>query len=90
MVYGPCKDFLCPIETRLREWFPTQFAGKLRAKALDPYGLMKSNNHGSKDHPPDFFAITYKCQDVRCHAKYILRNVLPNAEGTVLFHKIES
>lgn len=79
VVYGPCKDFLCPIETKLREWFPSQLAGKLRAKALDPYGLMKSNIHGNKD--GELFAITYKCQDVRCHAKFILRNVLPDAEG---------
>ena len=79
VVYGPCKDFLCPTETKLREWFPSQLAGKLRAKALDPYGLMKSNIHGKKD--GELFAITYKCQDVRCHAKFILRNVLPDVEG---------
>ena len=40
-LFQPCEDFLCPPEKRIQEWFPTILDGRLRAKALDPYGFMK-------------------------------------------------
>ena len=46
-IFGPCKDFLCPKSSKLQEWFPDPISAKLRAKALDPYGLMKTKGiHG--------------------------------------------
>ena len=41
-----CKDFLCPPETKIQEWFPTELQARLRAKALDPFGLMLERNQG--------------------------------------------
>ena len=41
-----CKDFLCPPETKIQEWFPTELQARLRAKALDPFGLMLEKNQG--------------------------------------------
>ena len=43
-ILGKCKNFLCPYETRIREYHPTVLQAKLRAKALDPYGFMIMDN----------------------------------------------
>ena len=39
--FEKCKDFLCPPENQIREWFPNSIQARIRAVALDPYGLMK-------------------------------------------------
>ena len=44
--FEKCKDFLCPPETKIQEWFPTELKARLRAKALDPFGLMLERNQG--------------------------------------------
>ena len=43
-----CKDYLCPEDDFIREMFPTLVAGKLRAKALDPYGAMIPQFYGNR------------------------------------------
>ena len=79
------KDYLCPKTSRIREWFPNLLAGKLRAKALDPYGLMSTKLHGVKNKKDDnYYAITYKCQIEHCHAKFIVHNVMPDSEGMLI------
>ena len=78
-VYGKCKDFLCPPESQMREWFPTLLAGRIRAAALDPYGIISErakDNFGSENN-----AISYICQMEECHAKIILRKVQPAPDG---------
>ena len=84
-LFGMCKNFLCPPESRIREWFPNQLAIRLRAKALDPYGLMQAKVHMSmsnkKDDDDNGFLITIKCKNENCHAKIILRKVKSDPEG---------
>ena len=75
-VFGQCKDFICPPESQIREWFPTLLQGRLRAAALDPYGILKYKSKLEKNE-----AITYSCQIDECHAKIILRKVAPDIEG---------
>ena len=77
IVHGKCQDFLCPPESKIREMFPNALTGKLRARALDPYGTMVSQNNNKK-HEID---ITWKCQNENCHAKLCLRTVKPDNEG---------
>ena len=69
-----CQDFLCPPETYICEWFPSFLQGRLRAKALDPYGMMKQKVQ-------EDFLYYYTCQDETCHAKLALRKVDPDPEG---------
>ena len=76
-----CKDFLCPTETRIREWFPTSWQGQIRAKALDPYGLMRLDHKGSYGNGEKWQRIYYRCKDETCHAKLTLRKVQPDSEG---------
>ena len=76
----PCRDFICPEESRIREWFPDAQSGRLRAKALDPYGLMvgklrKGDSEGNS------FELNYKCQYEYCHVKITLRKITPDSEG---------
>ena len=77
IVHRKCQDFLCPPESKIREMFPNALTGKLRARALDPYGTMVSQNNNKK-HEID---ITWKCQNENCHAKLCLRTVKPDNEG---------
>ena len=78
-VYGRCKDFLCPPESQMREWFPTLLAGRMRAAALDPYGIILAR---TKDrYGGDKNAISYICQVEECHAKIILRKVQSDPDG---------
>ena len=60
----PCRDFICPEESRIREWFPDAQSGRLRAKALDPYGLMKGKLiKGDKGESEGrSFTLVYKCK----------------------------
>ena len=76
LVFGQCKDFICPPESQIREWFPTLLQGRLRAAALDPYGILK---YKSKIEFND--TRIYTCQIEECHAKLILRKVAPDPEG---------
>ena len=75
--FEKCKDFLCPPETKIQEWFPTELQARLRAKALYPFGLMLERNVGNKGGK----IITYCCKDENCHAKIFMRKVFPDPEG---------
>ena len=75
---GKCKDFLCPPEHFVRETFQTSVAGKLRAKALDPYGTMVAQIYGTKSSGN---IATWKCKSENCHAKIMLRTVKGNLYG---------
>ena len=80
-VMGKCKDFLCPPEHFIREMFQNSFAGRLRAKALDPYGTMVAQIYGKrKDNGTE---ASWTCKNVNCHAKLILRTVKPDNEGNL-------
>jgi hypothetical protein len=74
-----CKDFLCPPETKIQEWFPTELQARLRAKVLDPFGLMLEKNQGVGNEGGKIIA--YCCKDENCHAKIFMRKVVPDPEG---------
>ena len=72
-----CKDFLCPSEKFVKEWFPTVLQAKIRAVALDPYGLLKfdcSTKNGR-------YSASYKCKNENCHAKLLICKVNPDPDG---------
>ena len=75
VIFNPCKDFLCPPETRIQEWFPTELQARLRAQALDPYGLLS----GHWDHD----TTTFRCDNENCHVKFSIRRVDPDPEGNI-------
>ena len=77
--FEKCKDFLCPPETKIQEWFPTELKARLRAKAVDPFGLMLEKNWGVKSDGGKL--IVYNCKDENCHAKIFMRKVFPDPEG---------
>ena len=58
-IFGPCKDFLCPKSSKLQEWFPDPISAKLRAKALDPYGLMKTKGIYGPNKGDDLYQGSY-------------------------------
>ena len=74
--FEKCKDFLCPPETKIQEWFPTELKARLRCKALDPYGFMVTQNKWRQN--GIFYFI---CSDENCHAKIVLKRIDPDAEG---------
>ena len=78
-VFGPCKDFLCSPESQIKEWFPTLFQVRMRAKALDPYGLMK--NSSGKAFTDENISMGFSCIIPTCHAKLIIRKVTPDPDG---------
>ena len=78
-LFDTCKDFLCPPETRIQEWFPSELQARLRAQALDPYGLLETKHSGSSLKNRTW--IGYRCKNERCHAKLIMRVVDPDPEG---------
>ena len=80
LVFGQCADFLCPPESQIREWFPTLLQGRLRAAALDPYGILKYKSKVELNDTRVDSRI-YTCQIDECHAKIILRKVAPDPEG---------
>ena len=83
-LFGPCKDFLCSPESKIKEWFPTLFQARMRAKALDPYGLMKNSSNTVKildAHEGKSKGMGFSCIIPTCHAKLILRKVQPDSEG---------
>ena len=78
--YWHCKDFLCPSESRIQEWFPTLIQARFRAKALDPFGLLRpkpQGNIGSESRVICFLEFV----DDRCHAFLKLRKVKPDLKG---------
>ena len=77
--FGKCKDFLCPPEHFVREMFKNSVLGKLRAKALDPYGTMVARSYGKTNGAG--IEATWKCKNENCHAKLILRLVKSDNEG---------
>ena len=79
--FEKCKDFLCPPETNIQEWFPTELQARLRAKALDPFGLMLERNVGKGGESENGKLITYCCKDENCHAKLFMRKVFPDPQG---------
>ena len=74
--FEKCKDFLCPPETKIQEWFKTELNARLRCKALDPYGFMVSRNKWSQNG-----IFYFNCSDENCHAKIVLKRIDPDAEG---------
>ena len=74
-----CQDYLCPYETRIKEWFPTALQAKIRAKALDPFGNMKMNTQTRNN--DNGTNINFICQDEMCHAYLRLKKVKPDSEG---------
>ena len=79
--FEKCKDFLCPPENQIREWFPTSVQARIRAIALDPYGLMKLQTTQSLNAKEGRYCKAYVCQDKNCHARITVRNVDPDSEG---------
>ena len=77
--FEKCKDFLCPPETKIQEWFPTELKARLRCKALDPFGLMFEQHQsvGKEDGK----IIAHNCKNENCHAKIFMRKVFPDPEG---------
>ena len=76
--FSLCKDFLCPPETRIREWFPSLLDARIRCHALDPYGLMKEMTRWHEEKGKGYF---YICSNENCHAKIGLKIVDPDPEG---------
>jgi hypothetical protein len=74
--FEKCKDFLCPPETKIQEWFKTELDARLRCKALDPYGFMVTENKWRENG-----TLFYICSDENCHAKIFLKIIDPDAEG---------
>ena len=74
--FEKCKDFLCPPETKIQEWFKTELDARLRCKALDPYGFMLTKNNWRSN--GIFYFI---CSDENCHAKIVLKRIDPDDEG---------
>ena len=75
--FAQCKNFLCPVENYIREWFPTEIHARLRAKALDPWGLLKVKNRSTATE----LDMEFVCQDENCHARLRLRKVNPDPDG---------
>ena len=76
-----CKDYLCPPENQIKEWFSDPVQARIRVVALDPYGVMKNNKSSRvKDDANSFFA-QYICQDENCHARITIRTVHPDPDG---------
>ena len=76
--FSLCKDFLCPPETRIREWFPSLLDARLRCRTLDPYGLMIEVSKWKQCQ-----AIYSNCCDENCHARIVLKSVDPDPEGNI-------
>ena len=72
-----CKDFLCPSEKFVKEWFPTVLQAKTRAVALDPYGLLKFDCSTKNGH----YSASYRCKNENCHAKLLICKVNPDPDG---------
>jgi hypothetical protein len=72
-----CKDFLCPSEKFVKEWFPTVLQAKIRAVALDPYGLFKFDCSTTGG----YYSASYRCKNENCHAKLLICKVNPDPEG---------
>ena len=54
LIYNRCKDTLCSPESKISEWFPTVTQGRLRIKALDPYGNMRLSSQKGNIRKKDF------------------------------------
>ena len=80
LIYNRCKDTLCSPESKISEWFPTVTQGRLRIKALDPYGNMRLSSQKGNIRKKDF-RIIYTCSVESCHATIVLRNIQPDNEG---------
>ena len=78
--YSQCRDFLCPAESRIEEWFPTLTQARFRAKALDPFGLLRKKHQGNLESEVSIIYL-FKCGDERCHAFLKLRKVKPDSKG---------
>ena len=78
--YRQCRDFLCPTESMIQEWFPTLIQARFRAKALDPFGLLRRKHQENLESE---VSVIYclECVDDRCHAFVKLRKVKPDSQG---------
>ena len=75
-----CRDFLCPSENFVKEWFSTLLQARMRAIALDPYGSL-IYDCSRKD---KVYTASFTCQDENCHAKLTIHNVNPDPEGNLI------
>ena len=73
--YRQCRDFLCPIESRIQEWFPTLIQARFRAKALDPFGLLRPKNNQRNLKSEVVIICFLECVDDRCHVFIKIRKV---------------
>jgi len=80
-VHKKCKDYLCPPETQIQEWFADPVQARIRVIALDPYGLMKNLKSNRTKDDKDSFKAQYVCQNENCHARIIVRSVNPDPQG---------
>ena len=80
--YRQCRDFLCPIKSRIQEWFPTLIQARFRAKALDPFGLLRPKNQSSLESEVRIICFL-ECVDDRCHAFIKIQKVKPDSKGNL-------
>ena len=82
-LFSGCKDMLCPAENQIKEWFPSELKARIRARALDPYGLNREKYVSTKKtgNCEKAFRISYKCTDETCHSALVLRKVKPDSKG---------
>ena len=78
--YRHCRDFLCPTKSRIQEWFPTLIQARFRAKALDPFGLLRPKPQGNIESESKVICF-FECVDDKCHAFLKLRKVKPDSKG---------
>ena len=75
-----CKDFLCPPENFVKEWFSTLLQARMRAIALDPYGFLMYDCKRCKDNT---YSASFKCKNENCHAKLQIQYVNPDQKGNI-------
>ena len=79
--YRQCRDFLCPTESMIQEWFLTLIQARFRAKALDPFGLLRPKNNQRNLKSEVVIICFLECVDDRCHAFIKIRKVKPDSKG---------
>ena len=63
---------------RIREWFPTALKARIRANALDPYGLFELRTRMGEERGK---RMTFECSKHKCTARLYLKEVHPDEHG---------
>ena len=79
--YRHFRDFFCPTESRIQKWFPTLIQARFRAKALDPFGLLRPKNHQRNLESEVRIICFFEWVDDKCHAFLKLWKVKPDSKG---------